>query len=174
MTTLTLFSPAGVLVNAKAVRLAAKRLRALGFDVETDAAALVKQLRFAGDDEARLDAIHRVAGQAPGVALATRGGYGLTRLLDRMCRVVHMQCPSSDERRRWCRRALLNNTAGFVQPRLLGPRGAEPPLEHVHGEGEQRRHDGQRGHGGERQTAEHHRAQAAVELGDGARDDHER
>ncbi|MDH5539990.1 MAG: LD-carboxypeptidase [Rhizobacter sp.] len=83
-TTLTLFSPAGVLVNAKAVRLAARRLGALGFDVEIDGAALLKQQRFAGDDEARLDAIHRVAGRAPSIALATRGGYGLTRLLDRI------------------------------------------------------------------------------------------
>ena len=30
----------------------------------------------------RLAAIHRVAARAPGIAMATRGGYGLTRLLD--------------------------------------------------------------------------------------------
>jgi muramoyltetrapeptide carboxypeptidase len=84
MPSLTLFSPAGVLVNGRAVRLAARRLGALGFEVGIDESALLKQQRFAGDDQTRLDALHRVAQQAPGIALATRGGYGLTRLLDRI------------------------------------------------------------------------------------------
>ena len=84
MTTLTLFTPAGVLLNGKGLRLAAKRLNALGFEVQIDAAALLKHQRFGGDDDARLGALHRVATEAPSVALATRGGYGLTRLLDRI------------------------------------------------------------------------------------------
>jgi muramoyltetrapeptide carboxypeptidase len=84
MTQLILFSPAGVVVQAAPLRLAAKRLKALGFDVLIDPAALAKHQRFAGDDEARLVALHRVAAQAPAIALATRGGYGLTRLLDRI------------------------------------------------------------------------------------------
>jgi muramoyltetrapeptide carboxypeptidase len=82
MTSLSLFSPAGVVVGAKPIRLAVDRLRALGFDVSLDADALEKQQRFAGDDETRLASIHRVATQAPSIAMATRGGYGLTRLLD--------------------------------------------------------------------------------------------
>ena len=84
MTLLTLFTPAGVLLNGKGVRLAAKRLKALGFEVQIDAAALFKHERFGGDDAVRLAALHRVATQAPSIALATRGGYGLTRLLDRI------------------------------------------------------------------------------------------
>jgi muramoyltetrapeptide carboxypeptidase len=84
MTTLTLFTPSGVLANAVALRRAARRLKAMGFEVTEDAAARLKKQRFAGDDDARLAALHRVAAQAPGVALATRGGYGLTRLLDRI------------------------------------------------------------------------------------------
>jgi muramoyltetrapeptide carboxypeptidase len=84
MTTLTLFTPAGVLLNGKAVRLAARRLAQLGYDVATDEAALLKHQRFGGDDDVRLAAVHRVARQAPDIALATRGGYGLTRLLDRI------------------------------------------------------------------------------------------
>jgi muramoyltetrapeptide carboxypeptidase len=84
MTTLTLFTPAGVLAKAAPLRLAAKRLKALGFDVLTDTSALAKHQRFAGDDDTRLATLHRVAAQAPGIALATRGGYGLTRLLDRI------------------------------------------------------------------------------------------
>ncbi len=84
MTTLTLFTPAGVLLNGKGMRLAAKRLKTMGFEVRIDTAALLKHQRFGGDDEARLGALHRVATEAPSVALATRGGYGLTRLLDRI------------------------------------------------------------------------------------------
>ena len=84
MTSLILYTPSGVLAAAAPLRLAAKRLKGLGFEVEVDASALVKHQRFAGDDGARLEAIHRVARARPGVALATRGGYGLTRLLDRI------------------------------------------------------------------------------------------
>jgi len=82
MTTLTLYSPSGVVRRGAAVRLAARRLGALGFEVTVDEAALVRHERFAGDDATRLAALHRVARQAPSVAMATRGGYGLTRLLD--------------------------------------------------------------------------------------------
>lgn len=84
MTSMILFSPAGVHLKAGPVKLAARRLQALGFDVTIDAGALARHQRFAGDDDARLAALHRVAGAAPGIALATRGGYGLTRLLDRI------------------------------------------------------------------------------------------
>lgn len=82
MTTLTLFTPAGVLAQAAPLRRAAKRLGALGFEVDIDASALARHQRFGGDDATRLAALHRVADAAPQVALATRGGYGLTRLLD--------------------------------------------------------------------------------------------
>ena len=81
---LVLLSPAGVVAQPAAVRRAAKRLTAQGFEVQIDAAALARHQRFAGDDATRLDALHRVARAAPSVAMATRGGYGLTRLLDRL------------------------------------------------------------------------------------------
>jgi muramoyltetrapeptide carboxypeptidase len=84
MTTLTLYTPAGVLAKSQPLKRAAKRLGQLGFEVTVDADALARQQRFAGDDATRLAAIHRVATEAPSVALATRGGYGLTRLLDQI------------------------------------------------------------------------------------------
>ena len=84
MTTLTLYTPSGVLANSVALKRAVRRLTTLGFTVSEDAAARLKHQRFAGDDDTRLAAIHRVATAAPGIALATRGGYGLTRLLDRI------------------------------------------------------------------------------------------
>ncbi len=84
MTLLTVFSPAGVLTQSAPLTLAAKRLKALGFDVTIDPAARARHQRFAGDDETRLAALHRVAIEAPAIALASRGGYGLSRLLDRI------------------------------------------------------------------------------------------
>jgi len=81
---LLLFSPAGVLRSVVPLRRAAARLGKLGFSVSIDADATARMQRFAGDDETRLAALHRIAGLRPSVALATRGGYGLTRLLDRI------------------------------------------------------------------------------------------
>lgn len=83
MTTLLLFSPSGV-VAAAPLRRAVRRLTALGYQVEVDESALAKHQRFAGDDDTRLATLHRVAERAPDIAMATRGGYGLTRLLDRI------------------------------------------------------------------------------------------
>ena len=81
---LCLFSPAGVLRSVLPLRRAAARLGRLGFEVSIDEAAALKAQRFAGDDAARLAALYRVAAARPSVALATRGGYGLTRLLGRI------------------------------------------------------------------------------------------
>jgi muramoyltetrapeptide carboxypeptidase len=82
MTSLTIFSPSGVVARPPALRRAAQRLAGLGFQVSLDDAASARGQRFAGSDETRLAAIHRVAEAAPSVAMASRGGYGLSRLLD--------------------------------------------------------------------------------------------
>lgn len=82
MTSLTVFSPSGVVAKPAALRRALRRLVALGFEARLDEDALARRQRFAGDDARRLAALHRVADAAPSVALASRGGYGLTRLLD--------------------------------------------------------------------------------------------
>jgi muramoyltetrapeptide carboxypeptidase len=82
--TLHVYAPAGVELRSAALKLAGQRLSALGFDVTLDPGVRGRHQRFAGDDDARLAAIHRVADAAPSVAMACRGGYGLTRLLDRI------------------------------------------------------------------------------------------
>lgn len=82
MTTLTIFAPSGAPSSTRPARLAVRRLRALGFDARLDEAALQRHQRFAGDDDSRLSALHRVAEEAPSIAMALRGGYGMTRLLD--------------------------------------------------------------------------------------------
>lgn len=81
---MVLLSPAGVLTQPAALTRATRRLKGMGFDVSVDPDARARYQRFAGDDATRLGALHRVARAAPSIALATRGGYGLTRLLDRI------------------------------------------------------------------------------------------
>jgi muramoyltetrapeptide carboxypeptidase len=85
---LVIFSPSGVVADPAALRRAVKRLKQHGFAVRADVSALARNQRFAGTDEQRLEALHRVAQQGIDgeacIALASRGGYGLTRLLDRI------------------------------------------------------------------------------------------
>jgi muramoyltetrapeptide carboxypeptidase len=83
-TSLHIYAPAGVELRTAALKLARQRLGKLGFAVTMDPGLRGRHQRFAGDDDARLAAIHRVAEAAPSVALACRGGYGLSRLLDRI------------------------------------------------------------------------------------------
>ncbi|MDE2276474.1 MAG: LD-carboxypeptidase [Burkholderiales bacterium] len=82
MTDLLIYTPAGVLPAAAPLRLAARRLRGLGFAVRLDESVLARHQRFGGDDATRLAALHRVAAAAPSIAMASRGGYGLSRVLD--------------------------------------------------------------------------------------------
>lgn len=83
-TRLTIYSPAGVVKEGAALRRAVKHLKGLGFDAALDDSALAKHQRFAGTDDQRLEALHRVARSGVGVALAARGGYGLSRLVDQI------------------------------------------------------------------------------------------
>jgi muramoyltetrapeptide carboxypeptidase len=76
-----IYSPSGAVRDKAAFRRGVKRLSAMGHQVEVDEAALASQLRFAGDDATRLAAIHRAAASGADVALISRGGYGLTRIL---------------------------------------------------------------------------------------------
>jgi len=76
-----IYSPASAVRDKAAIRRGMARLKALGHEVELDSAALGSHMRFAGDDETRLAAIHRAAASGCDIALITRGGYGLTRLL---------------------------------------------------------------------------------------------
>ena len=76
-----IYSPSSAVRDKASFKRGIKRLRALGHEVEVDEAALAKYQRFAGDDETRLAAIARAAASGADVALITRGGYGLTRIL---------------------------------------------------------------------------------------------
>lgn len=76
-----IYSPSSAVRDRAAFRRGVKRLQALGLEVEIDADALARHQRFAGTDEVRLAAIARAAASGADVALISRGGYGLTRLL---------------------------------------------------------------------------------------------
>ena len=76
-----IFSPSSAVRDKAAFRRGVKRLQALGHEVEVDEAALASHMRFAGDDATRIAAIARAAASDADIALISRGGYGLTRIL---------------------------------------------------------------------------------------------
>ncbi|MDO9358950.1 MAG: LD-carboxypeptidase, partial [Polaromonas sp.] len=76
-----IYSPSSAVRDKAAFKRGVLRLKALGYEVELDEAALSSHQRFAGDDGTRLAAIHRAAASGADVALISRGGYGLTRIL---------------------------------------------------------------------------------------------
>lgn len=78
---LYLISPSGALAEPKRLPIAQKKLESLGFDVRIDKAAAGKYLRFAGTDEERAKAFSRAAKDDAPIVMATRGGYGMSRIL---------------------------------------------------------------------------------------------
>lgn len=76
-----IYSPSSAVRDKASFKRGIKRLEVLGYEVEVDEAALSTHQRFAGDDEMRLAAIHRAAASGADVALISRGGYGLSRIL---------------------------------------------------------------------------------------------
>lgn len=76
-----LFSPSSAIADPAALDLARERLRALGFRSTVDRTALAVHERFAGTDKQRLAALQRALKQRHPIVMASRGGYGLSRLL---------------------------------------------------------------------------------------------
>ena len=76
-----IYSPSGAVRDKAAFKRGVKRLQTLGHEVEVDPDALASHMRFAGDDATRLAAIHRAAASGADVAMISRGGYGLSRIL---------------------------------------------------------------------------------------------
>ena len=81
MSHIYVYSPSSRVVDKAAFKRGIKRLESLGHEVEIDADALTGHLRFAGDDATRIAAIHRAAASGADVALTSRGGYGISRIL---------------------------------------------------------------------------------------------
>jgi len=84
MSHIYIYSPSSAVRDKAAFRRGVARLKTLGHEVELDESVLKSHMRFAGDDDTRLAAIGRAAASGADVALISRGGYGLTRILDRL------------------------------------------------------------------------------------------
>jgi muramoyltetrapeptide carboxypeptidase len=84
MSHLYIVSPSSAVRDKPALRRGLARLKALGHQVELDPGLRAHHQRFAGDDEARLAALERAAASGADAVLISRGGYGLTRVLDRL------------------------------------------------------------------------------------------
>ncbi|MPS28676.1 MAG: LD-carboxypeptidase [Alcaligenaceae bacterium] len=79
-----LVSPSGAVPDPEVLARARGNLKAQGFHPVADRGALLRQERFAGTDDQRLAALARAAAQKHPIVMATRGGYGLSRILPRI------------------------------------------------------------------------------------------
>ena len=76
-----IFSPSSAVADPLTLDRATKQLSSMGFKVALDRTALARHQRFAGTDTQRLAAFSRAIKQKLPIVMATRGGYGITRLL---------------------------------------------------------------------------------------------
>ncbi|MDB5891444.1 MAG: Muramoyltetrapeptide carboxypeptidase [Polaromonas sp.] len=76
-----IYSPSSAVRDKSGFKRGVVRLKSMGYEVEVDPDALAVHQRFAGTDETRLAAIHRAAASGADIALISRGGYGLSRIL---------------------------------------------------------------------------------------------
>jgi muramoyltetrapeptide carboxypeptidase len=81
MSHIYVYSPSSRVIDKAAFKRGIKRLQSLGHEVEIDVDALTGHMRFAGDDATRAAAIGRSAASGADVALTSRGGYGISRIL---------------------------------------------------------------------------------------------
>jgi muramoyltetrapeptide carboxypeptidase len=80
-----LYAPAGFVAEPEAITRATARLEALGHRVIVDPTASARWQRFSATDDERLAAVMRMASDPRvDLAIAVRGGYGWSRLLDRI------------------------------------------------------------------------------------------
>ena len=84
MSHIYIYSPSSAVRDKASFKRGIKRLQAQGHQVEVDPDALSSHMRFAGDDETRLNAIARAAASGANIAMISRGGYGLTRLFTKL------------------------------------------------------------------------------------------
>ena len=80
----TIVAPAGFATDPAAVARAEALLASLGHRVRVDPTARTRWQRFSARDDERLAAIERAAADDSDVVLMLRGGYGFTRLIDRI------------------------------------------------------------------------------------------
>ncbi|WP_439891241.1 muramoyltetrapeptide carboxypeptidase [Ralstonia sp. 25C] len=85
MTTVRLIAPSGYPNDSAIAERGVAFLQAQGCTIVNRECLGRQHQRFAGEDDARLADLHQIAtGSGQEIAMAIRGGYGLTRLLDRI------------------------------------------------------------------------------------------
>lgn len=77
-----LISPSSAVNDAADLKVGAQNLRAYGFEVVADPSVQARHQRFAGTDAQRASAFTRAAKSDAPIVMISRGGYGMTRLLD--------------------------------------------------------------------------------------------
>lgn len=77
-------SPSSKLTDPGMTKRAAARLNEMGFEVQFDPAVTAVDTRFAGTDEERAQAFSRAAKSDADIVMASRGGYGISRILDKL------------------------------------------------------------------------------------------
>ena len=136
MSLIHLIAPSGYAINQQAALLGVARLEQAGHAVENQRVITRRQQRFAGSDAERAADLNDLAhlGGAETIVMPVRGGYGATRLLDRvdwpaLCRRQASSplliCGHSDFTA--VQMALLQsgNVITFSGPMLTGNFGAE-------------------------------------------------
>ena len=84
MLNFTIIAPAGFAIDPRAIGRAEALLTRLGHRVRVDPSAHTRWQRFSAPDDERLAAIERAAADDSDVVVMLRGGYGFTRLVDRI------------------------------------------------------------------------------------------
>lgn len=79
-----IISPSGWIEDKTGLDLACKNLVQMGFETHLDEFVMAKHLRFAGTDEQRLQAINNAINHSSSMVMITRGGYGISRILDKI------------------------------------------------------------------------------------------
>lgn len=83
--TVGIVAPSGYLPEAATIDRAAQVFAARGWQVQAGDTCFIRHERFAGDDDLRAAELQRFCtDRALDLVLAARGGYGLTRILDRL------------------------------------------------------------------------------------------
>ena len=84
MLNFTIIAPAGFATDPGAVGRAEALLTRLGHRVHVDRSAHTRWQRFSAPDDERLAAIERAAADGSDVVVMLRGGYGFTRIIERI------------------------------------------------------------------------------------------
>ncbi|ANJ72483.1 muramoyltetrapeptide carboxypeptidase [Ralstonia insidiosa] len=98
MTTVRLIAPSGYPNDPAIAERGVAFLQAQGCTIVNRECLSRQHQRFAGEDDARLADLHQIAtSSGQEIAMAIRGGYGLTRLLDRVdFAAIHQRARATD------------------------------------------------------------------------------